>query len=288
MSNPFGYDNVPSSTTSEPDHSNYTDDFTNPFATSGGYVAVDVSDNDFRRENTSSLTAEKLRKQEEDLARREAEIEKRQQALDQKQYSAPGGYAGGEEKNWPGKCLKILHHDIVEDIPASKQKLTRKFYALVLWTWVTLLFNWIVSLSFIGQDVIKSTGSNVMWASFYLALGVPGSWRLWYMPLYQALKRGKTNSARYIFFLLVFLANTIFSLLMTIGIEGIGSSGLFIMISAIGKDKKTVTFMCLIGTFCWFCHSLVSIFLMKDAIKLWKGKDKSNEEYHAGFTSGSI
>jgi hypothetical protein len=51
----------------------------------------------------------------------------------------------------------------------------------IFWNWLTMLIGW-------GSSIDDISGSDALWASIYLLIGVPGSWKLWYRSLYYAIR----------------------------------------------------------------------------------------------------
>ncbi|QHN95519.1 Secretory carrier-associated membrane protein [Arachis hypogaea] len=129
-----------------------------------------------------------LKAREKELEAREAELKKREQELKRKEDAIARAGIVIEEKNWP-PLFPIIHHDIAAEIPIHLQRI--QYVAFTTWLGVITCLIW----NLVAVSVAWAYGgamSNWFLAVIYLISGVPGSFTLWYRPLYRA---SRTDSA---------------------------------------------------------------------------------------------
>ncbi|EXB51802.1 Putative secretory carrier-associated membrane protein 1 [Morus notabilis] len=125
-----------------------------------------------------------LRKKEKELQAKEAELRRREEDIKRREEAAARAGIVLEEKNWP-PFFPIIHHDIVKDIPIHLQKV--QYIAFSTWLGLILCLLWniiAVTTAWIKGEAVK------IWflALIYFIAGVPGSYVLWYRPLYRAFR----------------------------------------------------------------------------------------------------
>eukprot|EP00471_Norrisiella_sphaerica_P003833 CAMPEP_0184479906 /NCGR_PEP_ID=MMETSP0113_2-20130426/1439_1 /TAXON_ID=91329 /ORGANISM="Norrisiella sphaerica, Strain BC52" /LENGTH=250 /DNA_ID=CAMNT_0026858073 /DNA_START=216 /DNA_END=968 /DNA_ORIENTATION=+ len=197
-----------------------------------------------------------LREREEQLKRRELElgmVEKEIKAL---------------KPNWPFEWYPIEYHDIEEEIPPGKQVMMRRLYMNVLLTWAALVINWIAMLGiwFSGD---QSGPSYTLWGTLYL-LGIPGSWKFWYRPIYFAY-RDKTT-LRYFCFVLSFGMHCFFVVVMALGLPNCAAGGLMTMIQQFAVGNPKSAFCTFIAMVAWTATAMLSILNFKKVQNEW-GKE---------------
>lgn len=210
-----------------------------------------------------------LDERERALAEREAKLKKREELL-QKQLANSDTVVLGMAPNWPFKFYPILYHSIKDEIPAESQPICKKFYAAILLTWAALLINWLTWLVIWGHDILTKASGQALWATAYLCLGVPGAWRLWYRPIYNALK--ENASSTWCFFFLFFTGHTGFCGLMALGFPGVSGAGFIIMLDVFGKGFAGTGVMAVVSTAFWTMVCLLSIWLLRTAHSMWRGR----------------
>lgn len=202
-----------------------------------------------------------------ELAQKESDLLKREEVL--KQRESECGIVH-KEPNWPLKCYPLCYHDIDEEVPARYRKLVRRLYLCLLANWVCLLLNWIVVLmAVIGGTKQTQADSDALWASVYLFLGVPASWKLWYSRAYYGSRKNKTGG--WIFFFVSFGSHTLFCCVMALGVPNTASGGLFFMFKMINNSLHFAAFMSFCCSALWAVEASVCVFLFKSAHNQWRG-----------------
>jgi len=209
----------------------------------------------------------------EELAQREEQLLRREAALLAREKTGTGTAA--RESNWPSKCYPITYHDISVEIPERHRALVRKFYANLMLVWLALLLNWmLVMYTVFSTDETNSpdqpSTTAALWSSVYLALGVPGSWNLWYRSVYNGTKLGA--SSKWMFFFANYAAHTIFCLVMTLGPSpsSVAGGGLLFMIEMIHERNHEAVIFCVITLILWGLNSGLGLYLIKHAHHHWK------------------
>jgi len=219
-------------------------------------------------ESSSSAREESLLRRENKLLQRERELEDRERSVRER-----GGIG---EPNWPSKCYPLLYHDISAEIPSEHQSLVRRFYATLLFTWLCLLWNWLVIMVIWGTPgADSSSSSNALWASIFVVLGVPGAWRFWYRSVFYGIKDKKAS--QWVFFFINFLGHAVFCILMGVGVPGVAGGGLFVMISMFANDHTLAGFFSLVDVILWGLNLLMCMYLAKKAHTVWKATGMKTE-----------
>lgn len=196
-----------------------------------------------------------------DLERREREVAARERLLAEREATGKLQRA----KNWPCRCLPLAYHSIADEIRPDSRAFVRKLYALLLLTWVALLWN-AVTLFVIWIEESKF-GSETLWAAGYVLLGVPGSWFLWYRNAYYANKGD--SAARWILFFVFFcLLHIGFGICMAVGIPKTNAAGLLLFIRF--SKNSTVFVFTLVSACVWTIIVLLSLWLTRSAVWFWK------------------
>ncbi|MES1907161.1 MAG: hypothetical protein MHM6MM_000334 [Cercozoa sp. M6MM] len=175
-------------------------------------------------------------------------------------------------KNWP-RCYPILYHSIDHEIPQQHQKLCKQFY----YAWILHIVVFALSLcsvigAWVDRETCESCGSSVFLAVVFLLLVPYLSWKLWYRGIYNILKRDSRSLSAWgpwLFHSVVFLGFMIFT---SIGIPGMGTTGLIFMSSSMSK-VKTFTNILMISTFCLqvFFDIFYSFSFLR-AYRIYRGK----------------
>eukprot|EP01006_Ploeotia_vitrea_P034979 TRINITY_DN65827_c9_g1_i1.p1 TRINITY_DN65827_c9_g1~~TRINITY_DN65827_c9_g1_i1.p1 ORF type:complete len:368 (+),score=175.61 TRINITY_DN65827_c9_g1_i1:36-1106(+) len=207
---------------------------------------------------------EMLRRKEQALVAKERELERRERALAESGYVQP---------NWPCSCYAITYHSIRDEIPEEYRPLVTRFYACVLYMWLAMFWNWVVILA--SWFTADGSLTEWLWASIFVVSGVPGAWSGWYRQIYYAT-RDKSSRKWVVFFFNFGVMHIGFSLLMTTGVPGISSVGLWFMIEKFANSYTVIGLMSLASTFMWITQVLLSIYLLKKAYATYKssGADK--------------
>ncbi|KAK7362942.1 hypothetical protein VNO77_05067 [Canavalia gladiata] len=189
---------------------------------------------------------EDLKKEEKELQSKEADLRRREQEVRRKEEAAARAGIVLEEKNWP-PFFPIIHHDIGNEIPIHLQKLQYVAFTTLLglvlclsWNVIAVTSAWIKGegefryvedfLELLHSSNHKSDISKFhacgTWPCFvvgvkiwflaliYFIAGVPGSYVLWYRPLYRAFR---TESAlKFGWFFLFYLLHIGFCILAAV------------------------------------------------------------------------
>jgi len=145
----------------------------------------------------------------------------------------------------------------------------KKFYGVLLLTWLCLGWNWLSMICCVFGGESKNVSADGIWSSLYLLIGVPASWRYWYRSIYYGMSQSTTS--RWCLFLAFFGGHTVFCIVMTMGIEGTGAGGLFFFISVVNENKhESITMLTLIALVLWIVDSVFSVHLFRKAHAMWK------------------
>ncbi|XP_015694908.1 putative secretory carrier-associated membrane protein 1 isoform X2 [Oryza brachyantha] len=129
-----------------------------------------------------------LKNREKELQAREAELNKREKELKRREEAATRAGIVIEEKNWP-PFMPLIHHDITNEIPSHLQR--TQYVAFASFIGLVCCLSW--NIIAVTSAWIKGEGVKIwLLAIIYFIAGVPGSYVLWYRPLYHAMR---TDSA---------------------------------------------------------------------------------------------
>jgi len=143
-----------------------------------------------------SLPSDEGGDRETRLMSRERALIERERALEEREQQIRTGAI--KMKNWPSACYPLAYHSIVEEIPVAHRSLCRKFYAMLYLSWLCIIWNWLAILTYWGEDGSSEASTDAMWASLFVAFGIPGAWSLWYRSIYFGLST--SSGARWVFF----------------------------------------------------------------------------------------
>jgi len=228
-------------------------------------VEKEKPDSTYRGSN--SLEESSSASREESLLRRENKLLTRERALEEKERNLRQR-GGAGEANWPSKCYPLLYHDIGAEIPSENQNFIRKFYANLLFTWLCLVWNWLVIMVIWATDSDDNSSSEALWSSIFVVLGVPGAWRFWYRSVFYGVKDKKAG--QWVFFFINFLCHIVFAILMGVGVPNVAGGGLFVMIKMFANNHNAAGFFSLVDVIIWGLNLLISVYLIKQAHNVWK------------------
>ncbi|KAI7755081.1 hypothetical protein M8C21_001223, partial [Ambrosia artemisiifolia] len=129
-------------------------------------------------DNTADMKAKEIELQvkEAKLKKREEDLKKREEAVAQAKMCI-------KEKNWP-PFYPVIHHDIETEIPKHLQKIQYVAFGSWLGLMVCLAWNFVA----VTAAWFRGQGTSIwLLAIIYILTGVPGSYFLWYRPLYRAM-----------------------------------------------------------------------------------------------------
>ncbi|KAI3502197.1 hypothetical protein L1887_30229 [Cichorium endivia] len=227
-------------------------------------TTVDIPSN-----NTKDLKAKEkeLQDKEAELKRREEELKKREEAI------AKSGVAL-EEKNWP-PIYPIIHHDIRSEIPVHLQKV--QYVAFGSWLGIMLCLVW--NLVAVTTAWFKGEGVTIwLCAVIYIILGIPGSYCLWYRPLYRATR--SDSAVKFSFFLLTYSFHILFCAFSTLAppmiIEGKSITGILPALAYL-TGNATLAGLYFIGFGLFFLETVISIWVMQQVYSYFRGSGKAAE-----------
>lgn len=213
----------------------------------------------------------------DDLAAREAALLKREAELNEREKEVDQNGGTVSNKNWPSKCYPIAHNHISKDIPLRYRTLIRKFYVLLLVTWLTLFLNWLLLLScFVGGiNALNTSVYDVIWSSVYLFVGPVLSWLGWYKRAYYATGAGKNG--KWCFFFILFVMHLGFVVAMAISVSKTGGGGVIYTVSLVNAGSKFASALGITTMVLWLLNCIVSVLLLKRAHFMWTtdGHDKT-------------
>ncbi|XP_047951135.1 secretory carrier-associated membrane protein 1-like isoform X2 [Salvia hispanica] len=194
-----------------------------------------------------------LRKREQELQAREAELKKKEQELKRREDNVAQAGIVIEDINWP-PIFPIIHHDIRNEIPVHLQKL-----------------QYVAFTTFLGPTI---------WflAIIYFIFGVPGSYVLWYRPLYRAMR---TESAlKFGWFFLTYSFHIGFCAFACVAppiiFRGKSLTGILPAIEILTWSALVGIFY-LIG-FVFFCiETLISVWVIQQVYMYFRGTGKTAE-----------
>ncbi|XP_050147909.1 secretory carrier-associated membrane protein 3 isoform X2 [Malus sylvestris] len=140
-----------------------------------------------------------LKKRERELQAKEAELRKREEIVKRKEAAAARAGIVLEDKNWP-PFFPIIHHDIANEIPIHLQRL--QYVAFTTWLGIILCLFW--NIIAVTTAWIKGDGVKIWFlAIIYFIAGAPGSYVLWYRPLYRTFR--SESALKYGWFFLFYM-----------------------------------------------------------------------------------
>jgi len=205
---------------------------------------------------------------EQALLRREAKLAEKEKFLEEKE-AALASQQILRPKNWPFKCYPILYHSITEEIPPEHRPMLRKFYVTVMYTWICILWNWVVCMTVWGKNASDSGSSDALWSSLYVVIGIPGAWVSWYRGVYYGTR--DKASGRWVFFFISFFVHIAFVICMGLGVPSIAASGLFLMFKMFTNNENLCGIFSLVSVGVFALNALFSIYLIKIAHNVWRG-----------------
>ncbi|KAH7289574.1 hypothetical protein KP509_30G009500 [Ceratopteris richardii] len=144
-------------------------------------------------------------KKEQELDIREAELKRREQELKRKEEAA--------SKEIGHFFFPLIHHDIAREIPAHVQR--TQYFAFCSWLGIVACLMWNIVVVTTNWVEVKHNGVKIwLLAVIYALTGIPGSYVLWYKPLYQAMRN--ESVVKFGWFFLFYLFHLLFTILAAI------------------------------------------------------------------------
>ncbi|CAJ2654999.1 secretory carrier-associated membrane protein 1-like isoform X2 [Trifolium pratense] len=215
-----------------------------------------------------------LKAKEKELQAREVELKKREQELKRKEDAIARAGIIIEEKNWP-PFFPIIHHDIGKEIPIHLQRM--QYVAFASWLGLVLCLLW--NIVAVTTAWIKGEGPTIWFlAIIYFISGAPGSYVMWYRPLYRAMR---TDSAlKFGWFFVSYMLHIAFCIFAAVAppiiFKGKSLTGILAAIDVIGGSALVGIFY-FIG-FGFFClESLMSVWVFQQVLMYFRGSGKAAE-----------
>ncbi|OIV99229.1 hypothetical protein TanjilG_06534 [Lupinus angustifolius] len=243
-------------------------------------------------------SAKDVKAKEKELQAKEAELKRREQEIKRREDAIARAGIVVEEKNWP-PFFPIIHHNIADEIPIHLQRV--QYVAFTTWLGLVLCLLW--NIVAVTTAWIKGEGPTIWFlAIIYFISGAPGSYVLWYRPLYRAMRlqelyvylglwvmweeclslegswedkvKGEGQGRQ------VHIAFCIFAAVAPpIIFKGKSLAGILPAISVLG-DNALVGIFYFIG-FGLFClESLISIWVIQQVYMYFRGSGKAEEMKH--------
>ncbi|KAL1567673.1 Secretory carrier-associated membrane protein 3 [Salvia divinorum] len=215
-----------------------------------------------------------LKKREQELQAREAELKKKEQELKRREDAISRAGIVIEETNWPA-IFPIIHHDIANEIPVHLQRLQYVAFTTFLGIIICLLWN-VVAITLAWA---KGEGPTIWFlAIIYFLSGVPGSYVLWYRPLYRAMR---TDSAlKFGWFFLTYSFHIGFCGFACVAppiiFKGKSLTGILPAIDLLtGNTLVGIFYLVGFGFFC--IETLISIWVIQQVYMYFRGTGKAAE-----------
>ncbi|XP_031097368.1 secretory carrier-associated membrane protein 4-like [Ipomoea triloba] len=208
------------------------------------------------------------KKKQKELAAWEADLKRREMDIKRREDAVAGAGVPVSDKNWP-PFFPIIHHDIVNEIPAQSQKMQYLAFA----SWLGIVLCLVYNIVAVTVCWIKGEGVKIFLLSvIYALMGCPLSYVLWYRPLYNAMR---TDSAlKFGWFFLFYLLHIGFCIFAAIAppivFNGKSLTGILSAIDVF-SDHVLVGIFYLVG-FGLFClEVLLSLWVLQKVYMYFRG-----------------
>jgi len=206
---------------------------------------------------------EELALREANLKAREAKMLAKEQEVEQREREVKA--LGLKVKNWPFRRMALYYHSIKDDIPATLQSMMKKLYATWFLTFLGLVWNVVTVMVYWGE-ADSDQGTVLCW--FYMFIGIPGSWTMWYMRFYKGAR--SSSSRQYLFGFVGFALHLGITLLLGLGVPSMGAGGLLVMLQAFAKGFNVSGIFALVDTVLLLLNFVVSLYLLKITRDAWR------------------
>lgn len=213
-----------------------------------------------------------LNRREKELEAKEAELRRREQELKRKEDAAAKAGIIIEERNWP-PFFPIIHHDIAREIPIHLQRI--QYFAFASWLGMVICLLW--NLIAVISAWVKGEGVSIfLLAVIYLVSGAPGSYVLWYRPLYRAMR---TESAlKFGWFFLFYLLHLCFTIFAAVAppvvFKGKSLAG-FLPAVDLFSNSTIVGIFYIVGAVCFCLEALLSVWVLQQVYMYFRGSGKA-------------
>ncbi|KAK1422874.1 hypothetical protein QVD17_18163 [Tagetes erecta] len=220
-------------------------------------------------DNTKDLKAK-----EKELEAKEAELKKREEELKKREDAIAQAKIVIEEKNWP-PFYPVIHHDIANEIPIHLQKI--QYVAFGSWLGLILCLTW----NFVAVTAAWFQGQGTsIWllAVIYVITGIPGSYFLWYRPLYRAMR--DDSALKFGFFFMTYIAHITFcafaSLAPPFFIEGKSLAGIMPALDYLTWNAS-LGGVYFVGFALFALETTISIWVIQQVYLYFRGSGKATQ-----------
>lgn len=219
-------------------------------------------------------TTKDTKKREKELESWEAELKRKEQEIRRREEAIGRTGFVIKDKNWP-PFFPIIHSDIAREVPPPAQRLM--YFAFASWLGMVLCLVW--NAIAVSVAWIKGEGVNIwLLAIIYVIVGCPGSYVLWYKPLYRAMSN--ENAFRFGCFFLTYLFHIGFCIFAAVAppifFNGRSLAGILPAVDYFPKILLVGIFY-LVG-FGLFClETLLSIWVLQQVYAYFRRSGKSTE-----------
>ncbi|XP_059068085.1 secretory carrier-associated membrane protein isoform X2 [Cryptomeria japonica] len=219
-------------------------------------------------------TSKDTKKREKDLEAWEAELRRKEQELKRREEIVARSGVVIQEKNWP-PFFPIIHNDIAREIPPHAQRLM--YVTFASWLGMVLCLTW--NLIAVTTAWIKGYEVKIwLLAMIYALAGCPGSYVLWYKPLYRAMS--SESAFKFGWFFLMYLIHIGFCIFAAVAppvvFKGKSLAGILPAVD-IFQDHVLVGIFYLVG-FGLFClETLLSFWVIQQVYTYFRGSGQAAE-----------
>ncbi|MCO5601409.1 hypothetical protein L7F22_055530 [Adiantum nelumboides] len=179
-----------------------------------------------------------------------------------------------EERNWP-PFFPVIHHDIAREIPAHLQRI--QYFAFASWLGIVTCLVWNVIAVTTNWVEVKHNGVKIwLLAVIYALSGIPGSYVLWYKPLYQAMRN--ESALKFGWFFLFYLLHVLFTIFAAIAppvvFKGDSLAGILPAVDLFSKSTIVGIFY-IVGFACFCVEALLSLWVLQQVYMYFRGSGKA-------------
>lgn len=215
-----------------------------------------------------------MAKKERELDAKEAELKRREQDLKRREDAAARAGIVIEERNWP-PFFPLIHHDIAREIPVHLQRI--QYFAFASWLGIIICLVWNLIAVTTNWIEVKHNGVKIwLLAIIYALAGIPGSYVLWYKPLYQAMRN--ESALKFGWFFLFYALHLLFVIFAAIAppvvFKGDSLAGILPAVDLF-SDSTIVGIFYIVGFACFCLEALLSMWVLQQVYMYFRGSGKA-------------
>jgi len=226
----------------------------------------------------------------EELKRRQEELEKRAQELERREAELRNAPHNVRTNNWPPlpsffPVQPCFYQDINVEIPVEFQKMVRYLY--YIWIAHASLYTSNVLIGMLYLFAGGDAGATFGLALVYWFLFTPASYLCWFRPGYKAFR--DDSSMYFMVFFFTFFFQFLLTVIYTLGIGNMGSSGLIVGFRFIGGGggfNIFVGILQVINGFGFGAAALADFYLLITIHRMYRSTGASMAKAQAEFTTG--